>query len=52
LFRLQLWDVCSDQQAVDQIQGMTDPQEASEKLLKYALGSVDFLWSPPSSDSC
>ncbi|GAA5847938.1 hypothetical protein JCM9279_003501 [Rhodotorula babjevae] len=33
-----LWDVCSDQQAVDQIQGLTDPQEASEKLLQYALG--------------
>ncbi|KAL7339359.1 phosphatase 2C-domain-containing protein [Rhodotorula toruloides] len=32
-----LWDVCSDQQAVDLIQGCKDPQEASDKLLQYAL---------------
>lgn len=35
--------MCSDQQAVDQIQGLTDPQEASEKLLQYALGCVPSL---------
>ncbi|GAA5989994.1 hypothetical protein JCM11641_000578, partial [Rhodosporidiobolus odoratus] len=32
-----LWDVCSDQQAVDLIAGETDAQQASQKLLDYAL---------------
>ncbi|BGP18234.1 mgpp2cl-1, protein phosphatase 2C-like protein 1 [Rhodosporidiobolus nylandii] len=32
-----LWDVCSDQQAVDLIAGETDPQQAADKLLQYAL---------------
>ncbi|WFD39454.1 protein-serine/threonine phosphatase [Malassezia japonica] len=32
-----LWDVISDQDAVDHIVDVADPQEASEKLLKYAL---------------
>ncbi|GJN92867.1 hypothetical protein Rhopal_005907-T1 [Rhodotorula paludigena] len=32
-----LWDVCTDQQALDQIQGIQDPQQASDKLLEYAL---------------
>lgn len=42
----QLWDVCSDQQAVDLIQGCKDPQEASDKLLQYALTCVPFALSP------
>lgn len=34
-----LWDVCSDQDAVDLLKssGITDPQEASKKLVDYAL---------------
>lgn len=32
-----LWDVCSDQEAVDLIRGVQDPQEASKKLVDYAL---------------
>ncbi|KAL1917345.1 uncharacterized protein VTP21DRAFT_5001 [Calcarisporiella thermophila] len=32
-----LWDVCDDQEAVDLIKDIQDPQEASEKLLKHAL---------------
>ncbi|KAK9712467.1 mgpp2cl-1, protein phosphatase 2C-like protein 1 [Basidiobolus ranarum] len=34
-----LWDVCSDQEAVDLIADIEDPQEASEKLLSYALSN-------------
>ncbi|SCZ91719.1 BZ3500_MvSof-1268-A1-R1_Chr5-1g07628 [Microbotryum saponariae] len=34
---LQLWDVCQDQEAVDTIRGLSDPQEASKALLDYAL---------------
>ena len=34
-----LWDVCSDQQAVDLIKDVPDPQEASRKLLEHALGA-------------
>lgn len=34
-----LWDVCSDQQAVDLIKDVADPQEASRKLLEHALGA-------------
>ncbi|GAA5872455.1 hypothetical protein JCM1840_006066 [Sporobolomyces johnsonii] len=34
-----LWDVCSDQEAVDLIKGCTDPQEASQKLLDHALSN-------------
>ncbi|KWU41973.1 protein phosphatase 2C [Rhodotorula sp. JG-1b] len=33
-----LWDVCTDQQAVDTIKDIRDPQEASDKLVQYALG--------------
>ena len=33
----QLWDVCSDQDAVDLVKDVMDPQVASEKLLEYAL---------------
>ncbi|GAA5893747.1 hypothetical protein JCM6882_003085 [Rhodosporidiobolus microsporus] len=33
-----LWDVCSDQEAVDQIAKETDAQAASDRLLKFALG--------------
>ncbi|GAA5825443.1 hypothetical protein JCM11251_006985 [Rhodosporidiobolus azoricus] len=33
-----LWDVCSDQEAVDQIAGEESEQAASDKLLKFALG--------------
>jgi len=32
-----LWDVCSDQEAVDLVRHMQDPQEASKKLVDYAL---------------
>ncbi|KAH3975307.1 hypothetical protein HBI81_068380 [Parastagonospora nodorum] len=32
-----LWDVCSDQEAVDLIRQIQDPQEASKKLVEYAL---------------
>ncbi|KAI8943083.1 hypothetical protein NX059_001114 [Plenodomus lindquistii] len=32
-----LWDVCSDQEAVDLVRGVHDPQEASKKLVDYAL---------------
>jgi protein phosphatase PTC1 len=32
-----LWDVCSDQEAVDLIRHIHDPQEASKKLVEYAL---------------
>ncbi|GAA5888725.1 hypothetical protein JCM5296_000083 [Sporobolomyces johnsonii] len=34
-----LWDVCTDQEAVDLIMGLNDPQEASDKLLQHALNS-------------
>ena len=33
----QLWDVCSDQEAVDLIRNITDPQEASKLLVDHAL---------------
>lgn len=32
-----LWDVCSDQEAVDLIRQIQDPQEASKKLVDHAL---------------
>jgi len=32
-----LWDVCSDQEAVDLVRGLHDPQEASKKLVDHAL---------------
>ncbi|GAA6017586.1 hypothetical protein JCM10207_001215 [Rhodosporidiobolus poonsookiae] len=32
-----LWDVCSDQKAVDLVQGAADADEASKRLLDYAL---------------
>ncbi|CAG8795689.1 12201_t:CDS:2, partial [Racocetra persica] len=32
-----LWDVCNDQEAVDLIKDIMDPQEASTKLIKHAL---------------
>jgi hypothetical protein len=35
----QLWDVCEDQQAVDLIRNIQDPQEASKKLLDHAMGN-------------
>lgn len=34
---LQLWDVCSDQEAVDLVRHIHDPQEASKKLVDHAL---------------
>ncbi|GAA6052452.1 hypothetical protein JCM3770_001120 [Rhodotorula araucariae] len=34
-----LWDVCTDQEAVDLIKDVADPQEASQKLLDHALSS-------------
>ncbi|RPB15836.1 PP2C-domain-containing protein [Morchella conica CCBAS932] len=33
-----LWDVCSDQEAVDLVHAVKDPQEASKMLVDYALG--------------
>lgn len=35
----QLWDVCTDQEAVDLIKDCKEPQEASQKLLTHALDS-------------
>ncbi|CAG8760664.1 13327_t:CDS:2, partial [Dentiscutata erythropus] len=32
-----LWDVCNDQEAVDLIKDIMDPQEASTKLIRHAL---------------
>lgn len=32
-----MWDVCSDQAAVDLIRDTTDPQQAAEDLLDHAL---------------
>ena len=32
-----VWDVCTDQNAVDLIRDIHDPQEASEKLLSHAM---------------
>jgi len=32
-----LWDVCEDQDAVDLIKDVSDPQLASKKLLEHAL---------------
>jgi protein phosphatase PTC1 len=34
---MQLWDVCSDQEAVDLIRNVRDPQQASKMLVDYAL---------------
>jgi protein phosphatase PTC1 len=34
---LQLWDVCSDQEAVDLIRHTSDPQAASRSLVEHAL---------------
>ncbi|KAA8893956.1 phosphatase 2C-like domain-containing protein [Sphaerosporella brunnea] len=34
-----LWDVCSDQEAVDLVRDIKDPQEASKKLVDHALGA-------------
>jgi protein phosphatase PTC1 len=31
--------VCEDQDAVDLVRGVEDPQEASKKLLEHALGN-------------
>lgn len=36
-FTSQLWDVCSDQEAVDLIRGVHDPQAASKSLVDHAL---------------
>jgi protein phosphatase PTC1 len=33
----QLWDVIEDQEAVDLIKDLQDPQEASQRLLEHAL---------------
>ncbi|KAI8813534.1 phosphatase 2C-like domain-containing protein [Cladochytrium replicatum] len=40
-----IWDVCGDQQAVDYIKDIDDPQEAADSLLNFALtnGSTDNL---------
>lgn len=32
-----MWDVCSDQEAVDLIRGVKDPQAASKALVEHAL---------------
>jgi len=34
-----LWDVCDDQDAVDLVMGVADPQTASAKLLDHALSN-------------
>ena len=34
---IQLWDVCSDQEAVDLVRSIKDPLEASKKLVDHAL---------------
>ena len=34
---LQLWDVCSDQEAVDLVRNVQDPQAASKALVDHAL---------------
>lgn len=34
-----LWDVCEDQDAVDLIKDISDPQVASQKLLDHALAN-------------
>lgn len=39
LFFSQLWDVCNDNDAVDLIKDIMDPQEASQKLLDHALAN-------------
>ena len=33
----QLWDVCSDQEAVDLVRNIQDPQAASKSLVEHAL---------------
>lgn len=33
-----MWDVCSDQEAVDLIRNVQDPQAASKALVEHALG--------------
>ena len=37
LIVLQLWDVCSDQEAVDLVRNQHDPQTASKMLVDHAL---------------
>jgi protein phosphatase PTC1 len=37
LTRRKLWDVCEDQEAVDLIRSVADPQEASKRLLDHAM---------------
>ncbi|POY70912.1 putative Protein-serine/threonine phosphatase [Rhodotorula taiwanensis] len=34
-----LWDVCTDQQAVDAVRDIRDPQQASDKLVEFALSN-------------
>lgn len=34
---IQLWDVCSDQEAVDLVRNLSDPQAASKALVDHAL---------------
>ena len=41
---IQLWDVCQDQEAVEIIKGIKDPQVASKALIDHALQFV--LFSP------
>ena len=33
-----MWDVCSDQEAVDLVRNVEDPQAASKSLVDHALG--------------
>jgi serine/threonine protein phosphatase PrpC len=57
----QLWDVTSDQAAVDLIRNVSDPQQASQVLLDHALNSfstdnlsvlvVRYVSLPPSLSS-
>ncbi|BEJ13699.1 hypothetical protein CspHIS471_0308730 [Cutaneotrichosporon sp. HIS471] len=48
-----LWDVCEDQDAVDLVRGVEDPQDASKKLLEHAMGnySTDNLTYDPAADT-
>ena len=35
-----MWDVCSDQEAVDLVRNIKDPQAASKALVEYALNHL------------
>lgn len=37
IYHVQLWDVCTDQEAVDHIRNISDPQAAAQALVDYSL---------------